>query len=318
MKTVSYFIWSILICGILCQGNLLAAEETKVKIGYSRLRISLPVFVAQEKGLFKKNGLEVELEMFDTAQPLMDALCGGKLDVAGYTAFPISFSAQFRSKKELYYTTVLMEDDAHPISMFVVRKDSPIKTVGDLRGRNIGILPTFAYKVWLELLLQKNGIGPDEVTIQQVAPAMTASALESKTVDAMFTNDPAVTTCVRKGIGRILFSEAMVPKYMWSPFPFASFNMTREFVTKSPQVARQIVKSLDDAIDFINANQLDAKRMMAKFLPEAQKPFVEHYPDALFLKSSQFPLAELLKIEESYRIQGILKGKLDLSTSLFQ
>ncbi len=317
MKKLLCLICSLVILGILYQDNVRAIEANNVKIGYSRLRISLPVFVAQEKGLFKKNGLDVELEMFDTAQPLADALCGGKLDVAGYTAFPISFSAQLRSKKDLYYATGLMEDDEHPISMFVVKKDSRIKTIGDLKGKNIGILPTFAYKVWLELILDKNGIKPDETTIQQIAPAMTPSALESNTVDAMFTNDPAVTTCVQKGIGKLLFTGAIVPKYVWSPFPFASFNMTREFVDKKPDTARQIVKSLDEAIDFISTNQQEAKRIMAKFLPDAQKPFVEHYPDAFFMKSSQFPLKELLKIEENYRNQGIIKERLDLSKSLY-
>lgn len=318
MKKVWYIGCSLLILGMLCQSHLHAADATKIKIGYSRLRISLPVFVAQEKGFFKKNGLDVELEMFDTAQPLMDALCGGKLDVAGYCAFPITFSAQLRSKKKLYYTTALMEDDAHPISLFVVGKDSHIKTIADLKGKNIGILPTFAYKVWLELILSKNGVRTDEVTIQQVAPAMTPAALESKTVDAVFTNDPAVTTCVQKGIGRLLFSKAMVPTCMWSPFPFASFNMTQEFVEKNAETARKIVKSLDEAIDFIRANQQEAKHIMAAFLPDPQKPFVEHYPDAFFVKSQDFTVQELLKVEESYRSQGIIKGHLDLSASLYK
>jgi NitT/TauT family transport system substrate-binding protein len=318
MKKLLYLICSLLILGILCQSDLNAAEANKVKIGYSRLRISLPIYVAQEKGIFKNNGLDAQLEMFDTAQPMIDALCGGKLDVAGYAAFPITFSAELRSKKDLYYATGLMEDDKHPISMLVVKKESPIKTIGDLKGKNIGILPTYAYKVWLELILEKNGIKPGEASIQQIAPAMTPSALASKTIDAVFTNDPAVTTCVQMGIGRLLFADAVLPKYMWSPFPFASFNMTREFVQKNPDTARRIVKSLDEAIDFINGNQQEAKRIMAEFLPEEQKPFVEHYPDAFFMKSSEFPLDELLKLEESYRNQGIIKGKLDLSNSLFR
>ena len=316
MKKIFFICCSLVLLAILGQENLHADEA--VKIGYNQLRISLPVFVAQEKGFFQKNNLNVELEMFDTAQPMVDALCGGKIDVAGYSAFPIVFNAQLRSKKELYYSTVLMEDDAHPLSMFVVKKDSPIKTISDLKGKNIGILPTFAYKVWLELILQKNGIKPEDVTIIQVAPAMTPSALESKNIDVAFTNDPAVTTCIQKGIGRLLFPEAMVPKYMWSPFPFASFNMTREFVDKNPDTARKILRSLDEAIDFINTNQQEAKKIMADFIPEVQRPFVEHYPDAFFKKSTEFSVQDLLKIEEAYRDQGIIKDKLDLSQSLFK
>lgn len=318
MKKLLCVLYSIIVLEVFCLAGAWAAEPEKVTIGYCRLRISLPVFVAEGKGYFKANGLDVKLEMFDTAQPLVDALCGGKLDVAGYSAFPIVFSAQLRSGKALYYSTVLMEDDAHPVSMFVVKKDSPVKDIKDLKGKNIGILPTFAYKVWLETILQKNGIKPDEVTIVQVAPAMTPSALESGTVDAVFTNDPAVTTSVQTGTGKLLLTGAVVPETMGSPFPFASFNMTREFVEKHPETARKIIKSLDEAIDSITANQEEAKMIMADFLPDSQKPFVGHYPDALFVKSSRFSPEELMKIEKSYRDLGIIKEKLDLSKSLFK
>jgi len=291
----------------------------KVKIGYSQLRISLPVFVAEEKGIFKENGLDVELEMFDTAQPLMDALCGGKLDVAGYTAFPIIFSAQLRSKTDLYYATAIMENDTHPISMFMVKKDSSIGSIKDLKGKKIGILPTLAYKVWLELILKENGISPEEVTIQNVAPAMTPSTLESGAVDAMFTNDPAVTTTIQKSIGKLLYEGAAVPQYMkWSPFPFGSFNMTKDFVDKNPEAAQKIVKSLDEAIDFINSNQQDAKKIMAKYLPDAQKSFVESYPDTMFVKSTEFKPEELTKVANSYKEQGIISETLDLSKLLYK
>lgn len=294
------------------------AQLDKVKIGYSQLRISLPVFVAKEKGIFEKNGLDVELEMFDTAQPLMDALVGGKLDVAGYTAFPITFNGQIRSKKDLYYATAIMEDDKHPISMFVVKKDSTISSIKDLKGKKIGILPTLAYKVWLETVLKENGISASEVEIQQVAPAMTPSALEAGTVDAMFTNDPAVTTCIQKGIGKLLYDGAIVPQYMWSPFPFGSFNMTKDFVEKNPDVANRIVKSLDEAIDYINSNQQDSKKIMANYLPEAQKPFVESYPDALFLKSTEINSEDLVKVADTYKNQGIIPETIDLSKMVYK
>src|SRR5208283_1233650 len=61
--------------------------ETKgqrLMIGVSTLRISLPVFVAAEHGLFAKHGLDVELRRFETAQPLADELAAGRLDAGGY------------------------------------------------------------------------------------------------------------------------------------------------------------------------------------------------------------------------------------------
>ena len=294
-----------------------AEKPVKVKIGYSRLRISLPIFVASQKGIFAKNGLDPELVMFDTAQPLADALCGGRIDVAGYTAFPIMFSAQARSKKELYYVTAILEDEKHPISMMIVKKDSSFDSITALRGKKIGILPTVAYKIWLEVILEHNGITPGEVIFQQVAPALTPQALETGLVDAVFTNDPAVTTCLQKGIAKLLTKEALVPKYLDSPFPFASFNLTREFVKQNPVLARKIVLSLDEAIDFIASHQKESKQMMSAFLPDPQKPFVEQYADSYFLKSGEFTEKALISAGEMYQKTGILKEIPDLKEAFY-
>lgn len=294
------------------------SELQKVKIGYSRLRISLPVFVAVERGIFEKNGLNVELQMFDTAQPLMDALCAGHVEIAGYTAFPITFNAQLRSKRQLYYVTLMVEDNDHPVSMLIVKKGSPIKTIKDLRGKRIGILPTIAYKAWLEMILKENGIKPEEVIIQQIAPALTPSSLDSGVVDAMFTNDPAVTTTLQKGISVLLSKEALVPKYTWSPFPFGGFNMSREFADKNPDIAKQVVKSLDEAIEFVNKHPQEAKKIMANFLPDAQKPFVEYYPDARYLKSGKVSPEQLMKVVDAYLKMGIIKEHLDLTNLVYK
>jgi ABC-type nitrate/sulfonate/bicarbonate transport system substrate-binding protein len=74
-----------------------ASENPKtVKIGYSKLRTTLPVFVAETQGLFKKHGIEAQLIPYDTAQPLMQALIPGSIDLGGYTALPITYSAMLR------------------------------------------------------------------------------------------------------------------------------------------------------------------------------------------------------------------------------
>lgn len=295
-----------------------AEDTTKIMIGTNYLRISLPVFVAQGSGIFQKNGLNVELQFFETAQPLMDALCGGKLDIAGYTAFPITFAGQARSKTELNYTTAMLEDDAHPISMFVVKADSNITSLAELKGKKIGILPTYAYKVWLELVLKQNGIQPEEVTIQQVAPALSATTLQSGGVDVLFTNDPAVTVTVQKGIGKILIPGAVVPKYLGKPFFFASFNMTKSFVNKNPDSAKKIVKSLDEAIAFIHANPAEAKKIMAQFLPEAQRGMAGKFADSLYLPSAEVQPDALSKLQDEFLKQGIVKEKLDLSAAVLK
>lgn len=294
------------------------AQIEKIEIGYSRLRISLPVFVAAQKGYFKEEQLDVDLKAFDTAQPLMDALVAGHLNAGGFTAFPITFKGMQQSGTQLYFAGVLMEDEAHPISMLLKKKGSSISSIADLKGKRVGILPTIAYKAWLEEILRKNGVDPKEVTIVQVQPAMTASSLESGTIDAAFTNDPAATAAVRKGVAEFVTQEALVPKHLWSPFPFGSFNVNKDFADKNPELVKKVVRALDKAIDYINAHPAEAKETMKEYLPEEQRQFVQFYPDAIYLRSSDVKEADLKKMAESFLQMGVIEKPMQLDGLIYR
>jgi NitT/TauT family transport system substrate-binding protein len=303
---------------VACTAATAQAQADKVTIGYSKLIISLPVFVAADQGLFAQNGLDVALEEFETAQPLMDALVSGKIDVAGYTAYAITMNASLRAKKELYYLTSLVEDARHPISKLLVKKDSPIKSIADLKGKRVGILPTVAYKLWLEAILAKNGLDPAEVTLQNVAPPMSGSALESGTVDALFTNDPAAAAVLKSGLGRELVAGAVVPEFLGSPFPFASFNIAKAYADAHPAVTAKIVKSLDEAIARIDADPAKAKQSMEKFVKDAEKPFVPFYSDPFYLTSAQFSGADLEAVMERYLALKMIPARLELKDMALQ
>jgi ABC-type nitrate/sulfonate/bicarbonate transport system substrate-binding protein len=265
---------ALLLPGLGCsKGTDQQANDGKkqaVRVGYSRLRISLPVFVAKEKGIFAKHGIEAELEMYDTAQPLMQALVAGKVDVAGYTALPITFNGMLRSKKQLYFITTMVEDQSHRIS-FLLRPATPegqaIKSPKDLKGKRIGILPTIAYKAWLQEILKANGLDPEtDVTIVQVAPEQTPQAIKSGGVDALFTNDPAATAAIRLGVAELVSQEVECPKYIMDPFPFGSFNVSKEWADANPDLFKKLVAALDEAAAFVNAHPEEAKACMAPYL----------------------------------------------------
>ena len=76
MKRVAAFIVTILL--VMTAGA--AFSEEKVKIGYLPLTISLPTFVAAEKGLFEQAGLKAELTRFESGTLIVGALVAGRID----------------------------------------------------------------------------------------------------------------------------------------------------------------------------------------------------------------------------------------------
>src|SRR3954453_9125273 len=61
-------------------------QSAKPKVGVLRLSSSAPVFIAQDKGYFREAGLDIELKIFDAAQPIPVATTSGDVDF-GITAF---------------------------------------------------------------------------------------------------------------------------------------------------------------------------------------------------------------------------------------
>ena len=295
--------------GVFIFSNKKPADE--IIIGYSALRISLPVFAAKEKAYFAGEGLNVKLVRFDTAQPLMTSLVAGSVRIAGYTALPITYNAMLRSKTDLYFVTAMLEDQKHRISYLIVPKDTPDTfTIAELKGKKIGILPTVAYRAWLEEILKFNEVDPSDVKIVQITPALTPSALESGQVNALFTNDPAATTILQRGIGRLLSKEVEVPKIFGEQFVFGSFNIRKDFADNNPEIAAKIVRALDKAVTFVNNNPDEAKQIMKKYLHESQKPFVDFYPDALYQTTTEVDHKKFQDIADKYLEIGIIQEPL--------
>jgi ABC-type nitrate/sulfonate/bicarbonate transport system substrate-binding protein len=281
-----------------------AAAPSPLRIGYSRLRISLPVFVAQERGIFARHRLDVSLQMYDTAQPLMQALLEDRVSVGGYTALPITFNGMLRSGTPLYFLTAMVEDADHPVS-YLLRGTRPgavaIAGVEDLRGRRIGILPTVAYRAWLGAILEAHHVPPESVVMQPIAPMLQAEALRSGGVDALFTNAPAAPAALVAGVAEPFVDGAEVPRVLGAPFLFGSFNVRKDWGDAHPRQLARLEASLDEAVAFVNDHPAEAREAMRAYLPERFRAHIGRYPDARYLDSQEFDEAALLEAAEVAR-----------------
>jgi NitT/TauT family transport system substrate-binding protein len=261
-------------------------------IGVSTLRISLPVFVAEQHGLFIKHGIEAEVRRFDTAQPLADELGAGRIDAGGYVAFPILFRPGAPPPK-VRVITAIVEDAAHPLSYLLVKKGSGLRGVAALRGKRIGILPTAAYSRWLAAVLRHDGLKPEDVSIVPLAPQLEVDALANGGVDALFTGDPMATAALARGLAEQATDTPDVPRVLGDPFLFGTFAVTEDFVKKHPAETRALADALDEAITLIAADPAVGTAAMKPYVRETERPFVDRYPAARYLRSKEIGTAQL-------------------------
>ena len=138
-----------------------------------------PIVVAQEKGFFADEGLEVEvIAPADPADPPTMA-AAGRADLAlGYQP---QLHLQVHEGLPLVRVGTLI---ATPLNCLMVLKDGPVKTVADLKGRKIGYSVAGVEEALLTAVLGKAGLTLDDVELVNVNWSL-APSLMSGQVDAV-------------------------------------------------------------------------------------------------------------------------------------
>lgn len=261
----------------------------EVVLWYSSLRISLPIFVAVEKKLFRKYWIDISLQRFDTAQPLINALVEWNIDVWGYCAMPIIERANKYYGDVIAYTTYIHEDDSHPISYFL-RRNSLIIQEDDrsqLVWKRIGVLPTDAYGIRLEMILDTHYIKKDDVQILPISPLKQVESLEAWAVDFLFTNDPAATTIIQNKKGKLFSKYVGIHSYTNSDI-FGSFMLSRTFLEEQWEVSERVVRALDEAIQYCNTYPKRVKQYIKPYIDTYDRKYVYYYPDTRYSMSQKF------------------------------
>lgn len=286
-----------------------------IEVGYSALRISLPLFVAAERGHFTRHGLDVKLKRYETAQPLVEEVLDGRIPMGGYAALPIVLTVARGETANVHAMTILVEDQAHPVSVLLRRKDAPtIRSIQDLRGKRVGLLPTIAYQKWFERMLQNASMDPSEVQVTPLAPALQVQALAEGGVDALFTNDPMATAAIVHANAERFGPQAPVVDAVGGPLYFGTFLTASQFARERPQLISRMAAALDDAIEDIRRNRETTKMAMKPYLRPTDAPLVERYPDARYLQTDEFSQADLDEQITAMHTQGIIATRQSLRT----
>jgi NitT/TauT family transport system substrate-binding protein len=284
-KICAVIAMAILLLGATA-GVLAAAEP--VKIGYLRILMSLPSFVALEKGLFTQEGLKVELIPFQSGTEIMDALVAGRIDCIGSTGttglWAVAQTAPDRFKIFLLYGTKAITED-HAFSV-VVKKDSPLKDLKDLKGKKVGTFPGISSVVLAKAVIRTQ-IDPEKVIFTEVPPPNITQVLAAGQIDAFFAPEPTGMIAISQGVGRYLVKSPLALLKLKRGLPGAAFAFSAKFLQERPEQAKKLKACLDKAVDYIRANEKEARPYLVKYtgLPESvamSVPFDE------FIKLDEF------------------------------
>lgn len=259
MKKILLFMITVLLTVGLagCSGEN-SGKQSKVSLGMLRLTSSAPLFIALEKGYFSQEGLEVEPQWFDAAQPIAVATASSKIDVGatGITAslFNMAGSGQ---KLSIVADKGREEKGFSSSALVVATKDylTDVQSIAGLKGKRIGITQkgsTFHYM--LGRILESQGMSLKDVEIiplNKVSAVM--AALESGQIDAAILNEPNIIKTERAGYGKVLIQVGDIIPYQTSAIFYSPG------FTKNEQSAVSFMKAYSKACSYYYDAVIDKK-----------------------------------------------------------
>ena len=207
----------------------------------------LPMMAAEEKGLWKRNGLDGEWVPFRGSVALHQGIAAGDIMIGGDLATSV-FQAANRGLPLMIVSNLV----SWSAFFMWVRTESQIKKPGDLEGMTIGVSrmggPAHAYA---RMVMKRLGLANKVKYIGTGGVRVSPAVLKAGKVDAVPTGLSAMLRLKVRGDVRELMS---INDYLPKEWLYSVVFAHKSFVKDKPDTARRTVRVLLQALGFIHKN----------------------------------------------------------------
>ncbi len=252
-----------------------AGDKPEVRIGWVYAMANAPVIVADKKGMFAASGLDAKVTEFTSGPILFQAMAANQLDVA-YVGFAPAANWYTRGLQ----TVTVAKVNTGQLAV-VVRKDSGINSLADLKGKKIAsVKKGSGADAFLRgyVLKEAAQLEPDkDVTIISMPSGNMGASLMTKVVDAAFMWEPFTTQYLLNGETKVLFNiEDKIPGYPWYVV-----LVKKEYFEKNKDAVVKLLQAHADAVDFLNSSPTAGNDIIAAtFKPRVAAAGKEENPEA--------------------------------------
>lgn len=234
-----------------------AADNPEVRIGWVYAMANAPVIIAEQKGMFASNGIDAKVTEFTSGPILFQALAANQLDAA-YVGFAPAANWYTRG---LETVTVAKVNTGQLVVL--VRKDSGINTLADLKGKKIAsVKKGSGADAFLRgyVLKEAANLEPDkDVEIISMPSGNMGASLMAKVVDAAFIWEPFTTQYLLNGETKVLFKvEDNIPGYPWYVIV-----VKKEFLANNKDAVVKLLQAHEEAVEFLNSSPTAGNDLIA-------------------------------------------------------
>lgn len=246
--------WSMIALSVLLgiSGSTLAATS-ELKIGFQKYG-TLPILKARgtlEKAL-KPQGVSVRWVEFPAGPQLLEGLNVGSIQLGETGEAPPIFAQA--AQAPLVY--IANQPAASTAEALIVPKNSPYKTIAELKGKRIALNKGSNVHYLLLKLLEKNGLKLADIQAIYLPPADARAAFEKGAVDAWVIWDPFLAAAEKQlGARTIANGSNLVSNYQF-------YLADRTFATQNPKIVQTVINELNSTSQWAQRNRNEAAKVL--------------------------------------------------------
>ena len=299
-----------------------AETGKKIVVGYWPIAAGLPLYLALEKGYFKEAGLDVEGNKSAGAQQVVEGLIAGRVQGSANGTGSGNLALGEILQPGLFKIIASNPSNAkNVLDQIIVAKNSPIKTIADLKGKKVASGPGPQNQALAKGILEKNGIENPQVT--QLEIKQHVAAIQSGQIDAAYTLEPTGTVGTLKGITRTLES-GVIAKYILgnpdAPWFGGSATLSTQFIKESPEAAKKYVEVYRRAIKTIREKPDEVRKYLTGYTA-IEGDLAKAVPLPAFTMYDEFTASDLKYFQQFFDYmteKKVFSKKLDVASLMYK
>jgi NitT/TauT family transport system substrate-binding protein len=295
-------------------GTQSAAAPGKPEPGTFRMGIEPwlgygPWRIAEAKGIFKKNGLNVKIINFASDDQINAAFASGKIDgtnVATHTA--LRFVASGLPLKAVLLEDVSLKADA-------ILAGPGINSIKDLKGKKVAYEEGTTSDILLAYALAQNGMSKSDIQPVPIPAADAGTAFLAGRVPVAVTYEPYLTTALQKDkSAKLLYTAGKNPGLIGDVFAVSD-----DTIKNKPGQVAALIKSWGEAVDYYNTHKTDGQAIITKAVGSKPGDLTTAFNGVKIYDlaenksqlSGDYVKKTILDVEKAAKSVGLLKNDVD-------
>lgn len=234
-----------------------ARQPEKLVIAHASQASFALVYIAAARGYFRDEGLDVELQPHVLGRDALNSAIEGRADLATVYETPVV--------QRIYQGTALgIISTLHTSTRsqaLLARRDSGISTLGDLRGKRVGVTPGTSMEFLLHLLLTTESVPASAISTVRLEPAEYESAIGGGQVDALMVFGPHLHALQQK-FGKDRLAVFQTDLYIET----SMLAGMRDHLLAKPAAMKQLLKALLRAQTYARTDPAESLEIVVRQL----------------------------------------------------